>query len=168
MMSVNRFLIPHARHYSKSFTYKNSLNPTLFWDVNYHIFPFNRRGDWGISPEMNFYRSIPTTKDFPCGSDSRVCLQCRRPGFNPWAREIPWRRKWQSTPIFLPGKSHGWRSWWATGHRVTKSQTGLSDITFTFFLMLGKIEGRRRGHRGWDSWMASLTWWMWVWANSGR
>ena len=34
-------------------------------------------------------------------------------------------------------------------------------------LMLGKIEGRRRGDdRGWDGWMASLTWWTWVWANS--
>ena len=22
----------------------------------------------------------------------------------------PWRRKWQPTPVFLPGKSHGWRS----------------------------------------------------------
>ena len=32
-------------------------------------------------------------------------------------------------------------------------------------LMLGKIEGRRR--RGWECWMASLTRWMWVWANSG-
>ena len=30
--------------------------------------------------------------------------------FNPWARKIPWRRKWQPTPVFLPGKSHGWRS----------------------------------------------------------
>ena len=34
-------------------------------------------------------------------------------------------------------------------------------------LMLGKIEGRRRrGHRGWDSWMASPTWWTWVWLSS--
>ena len=34
-------------------------------------------------------------------------------------------------------------------------------------LMLGKIEGRRtRGDRGWDSWMASLTQWTWVWASS--
>ena len=29
----------------------------------------------------------------------RICLQCRRPGFNPW------RRAWQPTPIFLPGES---------------------------------------------------------------
>ena len=31
-------------------------------------------------------------------------------GFNPWVRKIPWRRKWQPTPVFLPGKSHGQRS----------------------------------------------------------
>ena len=30
--------------------------------------------------------------------------------FDPWVREIPWRRKWQLTPVFLPGKSHGLRS----------------------------------------------------------
>ena len=34
----------------------------------------------------------------------------RRPGFNPWVGKIPWRRKWQSTPGLLPGKSHGQRS----------------------------------------------------------
>ena len=30
--------------------------------------------------------------------------------FNPWVGTIPWRRKWQSTPVLLPGESHGWRS----------------------------------------------------------
>ena len=34
--------------------------------------------------------------------------------------KIPWRKKWQPTPVFLPGKSHGWRS------LVAKSQTRLS------------------------------------------
>ena len=34
----------------------------------------------------------------------------RRCVFNPWVRKIPWRRKWQPTPVFLPGKSHGWRN----------------------------------------------------------
>ena len=47
---------------------------------------------------------------FPGGSDSRVCLQCRRPGFDPWVGKIPWRRKWQPTPVIFPGKSYGWRS----------------------------------------------------------
>ena len=35
-------------------------------------------------------------------------------------------------------------------------------------LMLGEIGGkRRRGHRGWDGWMASRTRWTWAWVNSG-
>ena len=34
----------------------------------------------------------------------------QRPRFDPWVGNIPWRRKWQLTPISLPGKSHGWRS----------------------------------------------------------
>ena len=37
----------------------------------------------------------------------RLCLQCRGCGFDPWVGTIPWRRKWQPTPVFLPGKSHG-------------------------------------------------------------
>ena len=36
-----------------------------------------------------------------------ICRQC---GFNPWVRKTPWRRKWQPTPVFSPGKSHEWRS----------------------------------------------------------
>ena len=28
----------------------------------------------------------------------------------PWVRKNTWRRKWQPTPVFLPGESHGWRS----------------------------------------------------------
>ena len=35
-------------------------------------------------------------KGFPGGSEVRVCLQCRRPGFDPWVGKIPWRRKWQN------------------------------------------------------------------------
>jgi len=31
-------------------------------------------------------------------------------GFDPWIRKIPWRRKWQATPVFSPGESHGQRS----------------------------------------------------------
>ena len=38
------------------------------------------------------------------------CRRCKRLGFDPWAGKIPWSRKWQPTPGFLPGKSHGQRS----------------------------------------------------------
>ena len=46
-------------------------------------------------------------------SGKESACQRRRPGrhgFNPWVGKTPWRRKWQHTPIFLPGKSHGQRS----------------------------------------------------------
>ena len=38
---------------------------------------------------------------------SRICLQCRRPEFNPWVRKIPWRREWLPTPVFLLGEFYG-------------------------------------------------------------
>ena len=51
---------------------------------------------------------------FPAGAHGKepVC-QCRRPKrlrFDPWVGKIPWRRKWQPMPVFLPGESHGQRS----------------------------------------------------------
>ena len=45
-----------------------------------------------------------------CHSGKTSACQCRRLGFNPWVAKIPWRRKWQPIPIFLPGKFHGQRS----------------------------------------------------------
>ena len=36
-----------------------------------------------------------------------LCLQCRRPGFNPWVGKIPWGKEWLPTPVFLPGEIQG-------------------------------------------------------------
>ena len=36
--------------------------------------------------------------------------RCRRQGFDSWLGKIPWSRKWQCTPVFLPGKFYGQRS----------------------------------------------------------
>ena len=40
----------------------------------------------------------------------KYARQCRRLGFDPWVGKIPWSRKWQPTPVFLPGESHEQRS----------------------------------------------------------
>ena len=46
---------------------------------------------------------------FPVGASgeepSCQCGGCKRPGFSPWVRKIPWRRAWQPTPVLLPGDS---------------------------------------------------------------
>ena len=47
--------------------------------------------------------------------------------FYPWVRKIPWRRKWQLTPVCLLGRPLDRGVWWATVHEVTKSWTWLSD-----------------------------------------
>ena len=43
-------------------------------------------------------------KNPPVNAGGMICA------FDPWVRKIPWRRKWQPSPVFLPGKSHGQRS----------------------------------------------------------
>ena len=40
----------------------------------------------------------------------RICLQCGRPGFNPWVWKIPWGRAWQPASVFLPEKAYRQRS----------------------------------------------------------
>ena len=56
----------------------------------------------------------------------------RRYGFNLWVRKIPSRRKWQHTPVFLPGELHGQRSLAGYSPWGSQSRTQLSD--FHFFL----------------------------------
>ena len=40
-----------------------------------------------------------------------------------------WRRKWQPTPLFLPGESQGRESWWAAVYGVTQSRTQLKRLS---------------------------------------
>ena len=75
----------------------------------------------------------------PWFSNKESACQCRRHGFDSWISKIPWRRKWQPTPVFLPGKSHVLTS--LVGYSSVgsqKSQTRLSDWTTPPLLLLQK------------------------------
>ena len=64
-----------------------------------------------------------------------------RPSFNSWVGKIPWRRKWQSTPALLPGKSHGWRSligYSPRGRKESDTTEWLHSLT-TFFENLATL-----------------------------
>ena len=79
-------------------------------------------------------------KEFTC--------QCKRCRFDHWVRKITWRRKWQPTPVFLPGKSHGQRHLWATIHGVAKSQTRLKKLINNMALLIPielQVEREQRG-----------------------
>ena len=75
---------------------------------------------------------------FPGGSV--VMSQCRRCGFDPWVRKIPWRRKWQPTPVFLSENPMDRGCWWTVvhvGHKrvgqdlMIKNNSGCSRICDT-------------------------------------
>ena len=53
-----------------------------------------------------------------------------------WVGKIPWRRKWQPTPVLLPRKFHGWRSLVGYSPWGQKSRTRLSNFTVSFFANL--------------------------------
>ena len=40
-------------------------------------------------------------------SGKEPACQCSRCRFDSWVRKIPWKKKWQPTLVFLPGKSYG-------------------------------------------------------------
>ena len=77
-----------------------------------------------------------------CSGIESTC-QCRRCGFDPWVRKVPWRRKWQPTPVFLPGKFHRQGSlvgYWPWGCKESDTTEWL--ITHT--------HGHTHTHRGND------------------
>ena len=51
-------------------------------------------------------------------SGKEPACQCRRHGFSPWAGKIPWKGKWQPTPVFLSGQEDPMDrgAWWAAVH----------------------------------------------------
>ena len=65
--------------------------------------------------------------------------QCRRHKFDPWVEKIPWRRKWQLTPVCLPEKSNeqrslvGYSPW---GHKELDMTEWAHTHTIFFLLLL--------------------------------
>ena len=56
---------------------------------------------WVVPAPSGFSATVPTGATYPVWLRwQRICLQCRRPGFDPWVRKIPRRRKWQHLPQF--------------------------------------------------------------------
>ena len=69
---------------------------------------------------------------------SRICLQCGRPRFDPWIWKIPWRRKWLPNPVFLPEELHGQRS--LVGHSPWDSkESDMTEATEHMYLLSYRI-----------------------------
>ena len=62
-----------------------------------------------------------------------------------------WRRKWQPTPVFLPGESQGWGAWWAAIYGVAQSQTHLKRLSSSS--SSGKESSCQCRRHGFDPWI---------------
>ena len=72
------------------------------------------------------------TGQVPGGSEVKAsAFNAGEPGSIPGSGKIPWRRKWQSTPVFLPGESHGWRSLVGLSPRGRKESDTTERLHFT-------------------------------------
>ena len=76
--------------------------------------------------------------DSPGGSDGEASAYNAgdlgwRPGFDPWVGKICWRRKWQSTPVLLPGKSHEQKSLIGYSPWGRKESDTTERLHFTYY-----------------------------------
>ena len=87
----------------------------------------------------NSWMTVDGLPQWLSGKES-ACQRWRR-GFDHWVRKIPWRSKWQPTPVVLPGESHGQRSlacYSPWGHKELDTTWWINNNSryWAFFLIL--------------------------------
>ena len=99
-----------------------------------------------------FILSLVARQQFAC--------QCRRHGFSPYVRNIPWRRKWQPNPVYLRRKPHRQRSL-----EGLQRPRGLSNGTATTWKQVsGCLQLECKGQKGTLlGWQKCSTSWLWWW-----
>ena len=67
--------------------------------------PHSRQTLYHLSHQGSGFPGVASGNESAC-----QCRRRKRYRSDPWVGQIPWSRKWQTTPVFLPGKSQGQRS----------------------------------------------------------
>ena len=78
------------------------------------------------------------------------CGRCKKCRFEPWVRKIPWSRKWQPTPAFLPGKSHGQRSQAGSRPGCPRVRHDLSTKQLSYVLLGARVRWRHYLKERWS------------------
>ena len=126
---------------------------------------------WKFAEKHDIYR-LPrwcSGKEFTC-----QCRRCKKWGFNPWVRKIPWRRKCNPLQYSCLENSMNRGGWRATIHGVAKSQRWLSNwapmhhLTLIRMAIIKKSRNRKcwrgRGEKGnllcswWECKLVKLLW----------
>ena len=130
------------------FAFPPTMNDSSYWLTFslvfgiINVFDFSHSRTCDIFFNLQFYSD--RWGDFPVGASGKepVCQsrRCKRCGFDPWVRKIPWRRAWQPVPVCLPGESHGQRSLlglWSMGSQRVRHDW--SDLACTHIWSIYKI-----------------------------
>ena len=98
--------LPKAQAVMPRKLFRNLLTAHLCYQVCFSVKPaWAILSQWFFSgAKKNHYLSIFWLLN------KAVFLQYGRPGFDPWVREIPWRKTWKPTPVFLLGEFCGQRN----------------------------------------------------------
>ena len=104
-------------------------NSPVAWQIS-HTPAHPRLPGFPPHPKLQAPMRLPSANYSWWHSGNESVCQCRRRKrrrVDPWVGKVPWRRKRQPTPVFLPGESHGQRNLSVhTVYEVSKSQTWLS------------------------------------------
>ena len=102
---------------------RERLPTSVFWPGEFH----GLYSSWGLPLWLSWLR---------------ICLQCRRPGFNPWVGKMPWRRERLPTPVFWPREFHGLysRTRLSNFHTFTLPLKRQLHETVSFLLYLQGLE----------------------------
>ena len=99
----------------------------LLWCLSY-------RGDWGWMWQgpYSVMWETPALGPMSWSLKPNFDSHCRRPRFDPWSRNIPWRREWLCTLAFLPEEFHGQRSLAGYSSESSKELDMTERLTFSF------------------------------------
>ena len=107
-------------------------------------------------------------------SGKESTCRCRRCRFNPWVEKIPWGRKWQPIPVFLPGNLHGQMSLvsysprggkelnttddWACIHTTQHTHLGLYPLTCSYISLLiaWRLFKNSEQRELWNTWWSRI------------
>ena len=105
---------------------------------------------------------------FPGGASGKEsacqCRRCKRPRFDLCVGKIPWRREWQPTPVFLPGKFHrqsslvSYSPWTLKESDTTEQLTHTHTHTHTHILLAGRAPSPLRMRMGEERVPSAASW----------
>ena len=91
-----------------------SLQTSTILDRGWGLIVFKHTAHWTCCLTQCIWQYTYPILGFPGGASGKEPTvqwrRCKRHRFDPWIGKMPWRRKWQSTPVFLPEEFRGWRS----------------------------------------------------------